>query len=201
MLTHLGSLMLSISELCFIFLFQRRSHCGSSSAYGRGPLNYTEGPAQCNLSHVSRQSSEKWFKPKYSSRPLSSPREQLNKWYYKGKDRLPEYGSFPVILSPYSNRGERIGARISVYEERDREIIKYTCVINTEKRKRGPATILGLIYVSSCSICVSSSCYIRVLMMLYRHLWTRYVQSSSSGSLWAGQRSKRFRWRWKWVAL
>jgi hypothetical protein len=28
---------------------------------------------------------------------------------------------------------------------REREIIKYTCVINQEKRKRGPATILGLL--------------------------------------------------------
>jgi len=50
-----------------------------------------------------------------------------------------------VILSPYSNRGERIGARISVYEEREREKINYTCVINKEKRKRGPATILGIL--------------------------------------------------------
>jgi hypothetical protein len=49
-----------------------------------------------------------------------------------------------VILSPYSNQGERIGARISVYEER--EIIKYTYVINKEMRKRGPATILGLFF-------------------------------------------------------
>jgi hypothetical protein len=49
-----------------------------------------------------------------------------------------------VILSPYSNRGERIGARISVYEEREREIIEYTCVENKEKRKKSPATTLGL---------------------------------------------------------
>jgi hypothetical protein len=34
-----------------------------------------------------------------------------------------------MILSPYSNRGERIGARISVYEEREREIIEYTCAM------------------------------------------------------------------------
>ena len=35
-------------------------------------------------------------------------------------------------VSPYSNRGERIGTHISVYEER--EIIEYICVINKEKR-------------------------------------------------------------------
>ena len=59
------------------------------------------------------------------------------------KNRLPEYGSFPVILSPYSNRGERIGTRISMYEEREREIIKYTCVINKDtKKKKGTVTIL-----------------------------------------------------------
>jgi len=40
-----------------------------------------------------------------------------------------------MILSPYSNRGERIGARISVYEEREREIIEYTCVVYKEKEK------------------------------------------------------------------
>jgi hypothetical protein len=62
------------------------------------------------------------------------------------KEKLPEYGSFPVILSPYSNRGERIGAHISVYEEREREIIKYTCFINKEKRKRGPVVILDLFF-------------------------------------------------------
>jgi hypothetical protein len=39
------------------------------------------------------------------------------------KGKLPEYGNFPVIFDPYSNRGERIGARISMYEEREREII------------------------------------------------------------------------------
>jgi hypothetical protein len=46
----------------------------------------------------------------------------------KGREKkLPEYGSFPVILSPYSNEenrfssGKRIGARISMYEERERE--------------------------------------------------------------------------------
>ena len=49
-----------------------------------------------------------------------------------------------MILSPYSNRGERIGALISVYEERERAIIKYTCVINKEKRKKSPATTQGL---------------------------------------------------------
>ncbi len=31
----------------------------------------------------------------------------------KGREKkFPEYGSFPVIFSPYSNRGERIGAHI-----------------------------------------------------------------------------------------
>ncbi len=49
-----------------------------------------------------------------------------------------------MILGPYSNRGERIGARISVYEERERHIIKDTCVIDKEERENGPATILGL---------------------------------------------------------
>ncbi len=51
-----------------------------------------------------------------------------------------------MIMSPYSNRGERIGARFSVYEERERERIKYTCVIDKEKRKRGPVAILGLFF-------------------------------------------------------
>jgi hypothetical protein len=40
-----------------------------------------------------------------------------------------------VILRSYSNRGERFGAHISVYEEREREIVKYTCVINKEKER------------------------------------------------------------------
>ncbi len=52
------------------------------------------------------------------------------------KKKLPEYGSFPVILSPYSNRGERIGARIPVYEEREKAIIKYTYVIDKDKWKK-----------------------------------------------------------------
>jgi hypothetical protein len=39
-------------------------------------------------------------------------------------------------LSPYSNRGKRIGTHISVYEERERYIIEYTCVINKEKRRK-----------------------------------------------------------------
>ena len=46
------------------------------------------------------------------------------------------------VLGPYSNRGERIGARISLCTEREREIIKYTCVI--KERKKSPATNLGL---------------------------------------------------------
>jgi hypothetical protein len=62
------------------------------------------------------------------------------------KAKLPDYGSFPVILRPYTNRGERIWAHISVYEEREREKIEYTCVINKEKRRRGPAAILGLFF-------------------------------------------------------
>jgi hypothetical protein len=37
------------------------------------------------------------------------------------------FEAFPDTV-PYSNREERIGARISVYEEREREIIEYTCV-------------------------------------------------------------------------
>jgi hypothetical protein len=45
-----------------------------------------------------------------------------------------------MILSPYSNREERIGARISVYEEREREIIEYTCVI----LKKSPTLTLVL---------------------------------------------------------
>jgi hypothetical protein len=49
--------------------------------------------------------------------------------------KLPGYGSFPMILSPYSNRGERIRARISMHEKKEREIIKNTCVINKDKRK------------------------------------------------------------------
>ncbi len=49
-----------------------------------------------------------------------------------------------MILSPYSNRGERIGAHISVYEERESEIIKYTCVINKEKRKKGSVDLFFL---------------------------------------------------------
>jgi hypothetical protein len=36
----------------------------------------------------------------------------------KGK-KLAKYGSFPVILSPYFDRGVRIGARIPAYEERE----------------------------------------------------------------------------------
>ena len=40
-----------------------------------------------------------------------------------------------MILSPYSNQGERIGAHTSMYEEREREIIKYTCVINKDTKK------------------------------------------------------------------
>ena len=43
------------------------------------------------------------------------------------------FEAFPDT-EPYSNREERIGARISVYEEREREIREYTCVINKEKR-------------------------------------------------------------------
>ena len=39
-------------------------------------------------------------------------------------------------VTPYSNRGERIGTHISVYEERERVIIEYTCVINKEKRRK-----------------------------------------------------------------
>jgi hypothetical protein len=50
--------------------------------------------------------------------------------------RDPRIREFSVILSPYSNRGERIGARISVYEEREREMIKYTCDTNKEKRQK-----------------------------------------------------------------
>jgi hypothetical protein len=42
--------------------------------------------------------------------------------------KLPEYESFPVILRTSSNRGERIRTLISVYEKREREIVKYTCV-------------------------------------------------------------------------
>jgi hypothetical protein len=62
-----------------------------------------------------------------------------------GREKLPEYRSFPVILSPYSNRGkENRGPHISVCGER--EIIKYTCIINKEKRKRGPAAILDLFF-------------------------------------------------------
>jgi hypothetical protein len=51
------------------------------------------------------------------------------------------------MLWPYSNRGERIGAHISVYEEREKKIIKYTCVTNKEKRKRGPPAILGIFFL------------------------------------------------------
>jgi hypothetical protein len=40
-----------------------------------------------------------------------------------------------VILSPYFNRGERIGVHTSVYEEREREMIKYTRVINKRERE------------------------------------------------------------------
>ena len=39
-------------------------------------------------------------------------------------------------VSPYFNRGERIGDHIPVYEEREREMIEYTCVINKEKRRK-----------------------------------------------------------------
>ena len=46
------------------------------------------------------------------------------------------------VLGPYSNRGERIGSRISLCVEREREIIKYTCVI--KEREKNPATNLGL---------------------------------------------------------
>ncbi len=45
--------------------------------------------------HVSRQNSEKWFKTKYSSRPISSPHEQLNKWYYKEGKNSQSTGTFP----------------------------------------------------------------------------------------------------------
>jgi hypothetical protein len=41
-----------------------------------------------------------------------------------------------VILSPYSDRGERIGARVSVYEDREIYIIEYTYVINKEKKRK-----------------------------------------------------------------
>jgi hypothetical protein len=52
-----------------------------------------------------------------------------------------------VILSPYSNREERIGDTYQcVRREREREIIKYTCLTNKEKRKRGPAAILELFF-------------------------------------------------------
>jgi hypothetical protein len=54
----------------------------------------------------------------------------------KGREKLPKYGSFPVILSPYSNRGERIGAHISMYQDRERELLKYTCVIIKDKEKK-----------------------------------------------------------------
>ena len=62
-------------------------------------------------------------------------REPLINDVYKRKDRLPEYERFPVKVSPYSNRGERIGAHVSEYE-REREIIEYTYVINKEKRRK-----------------------------------------------------------------
>jgi hypothetical protein len=43
-----------------------------------------------------------------------------------------------VIPGPYSNRGKRIGDRISIYEERKRKkkkkVIEYTCVICKNKR-------------------------------------------------------------------
>ena len=59
----------------------------------------------------------------------------------KGKD--PRIRELSVILYPYSNRRERIGAHILVYEERERVIIKYA-VLNKEKGKKSPATTLGL---------------------------------------------------------
>jgi hypothetical protein len=45
-----------------------------------------------------------------------------------------------MILSPYSNRGVRIGARISVSEEREREILEYTYAI----WKKNSASTLAL---------------------------------------------------------
>jgi hypothetical protein len=40
---------------------------------------------------------------------------------YKKEGNAPRIQELSVILSPYSNRGERIGARISVYKEKERE--------------------------------------------------------------------------------
>ena len=41
-----------------------------------------------------------------------------------------------MILNPYSNRGERIGVHISMYEERDREIIEYVLYLRPEQTER-----------------------------------------------------------------
>ena len=42
-----------------------------------------------------------------------------------------------MIPGPYSDRGKKIGAHISIYEERNRKkkkVIEYTCVICKKKR-------------------------------------------------------------------
>ncbi len=79
--------------------------------------------------YVSRQSSEKWFKPEYLSYPLSSPREQLNKWYFIRKGKTPRVRELSRdIWARTLTGGERIGARISMYEERERERDNKICM-------------------------------------------------------------------------
>jgi hypothetical protein len=47
---------------------------------------------------------------------------------YEERKKLAGHWGFPVILSPHSNRGERIGERYS-----NRETTKYACVIITTR--------------------------------------------------------------------
>jgi hypothetical protein len=60
----------------------------------------TYRPRSVIYRYVSRQSSEKWFKPAYSSYPLSILRGQLNKWCFIRKGKLPQYENFPMIFEP-----------------------------------------------------------------------------------------------------
>jgi hypothetical protein len=63
-----------------------------------------------------------------------------------------------MILSPYSNRGERIGARISVYEGGKKEMIEYTWFIY----KKGPASTLKFFWLERIER------YVRLVLFLPR---------------------------------
>jgi hypothetical protein len=59
------------------------------------------------------------------------PSKNLMNDVYEERKKLAGHGGFPVILSPHSNRGERIGERYS-----NRETTKYACVMITTREKK-----------------------------------------------------------------